>query len=74
MERTVLGTVDATGLFPSGPLNGTASIVTFPTGFMQKHYHGGPRFVYQLSGTIQLDDEAGQETHQAGYFSPDSSP
>lgn len=68
VERTALGTIDATGLFPTGPLTGSASLVTFPTGYMQKHYHGGPRFVYQLSGTIQLDDAAGREVHQAGIF------
>jgi quercetin dioxygenase-like cupin family protein len=66
--RTTIDTIDATGLFPAGPLTGTASLVTFPTGYMQKHYHGGLRFVYQLSGTIQLDDEAGTEVHRAGIF------
>jgi quercetin dioxygenase-like cupin family protein len=68
VQRTALGTIDATGLLPSGPLTGVASLVTFPTGFMQKHYHGGSRFVYQLSGTIRLDDAAGTQLHGPGYF------
>lgn len=68
VQRTALGTIDATGLLPTGPLTGVASLVTFPTGFMQKHYHGGTRFVYQLSGTIRLNDAAGTELHGPGYF------
>jgi quercetin dioxygenase-like cupin family protein len=66
--RTILGTFDVTGLFPSGPINGTATVITFPTGYMLKHYHGGPRFIYQLSGTLQLNEDSGLVTHKAGDF------
>lgn len=68
VQQTTIGMIDATGLFPQGQLTGMASLVTFPVGFMQKHYHGGVRFVYQLSGSIRLDDAAGTVLHGPGYF------
>lgn len=67
-QRTILGTIDASDLFPTGPLNGTASTTTFPTGYMLKHYHGGPRFIYVLSGTEEITDDAGTKTYHAGDF------
>ena len=59
---------DATGL-PAGPVRGVPQRATLPPGFSLKHVHGGPSYVYVISGSVDIIDSDGSRvTHQAGDF------
>src|SRR5579859_2483221 len=62
----VLGQFDAAALLPSGPLTAVASITRYPAGYTLTHHHGGLKLLYVLSGTMELTDDAGTITHNAG--------
>jgi len=59
---------DATGL-PAGPARGVPQRVTLSPGFSLKHVHGGPSYVYVISGSVEIIDADGTGTmHHAGDF------
>jgi len=49
---------DATGL-PAGAARGMPVRRTFPPGFNLKHVHGGPTYVYVISGSLDIIDSQG---------------
>ena len=57
----------ATGL-PAGPATGMPQHLFLPAGFTLKHTHGGPTYVYVISGTLIISDAAGVKTYRAGSF------
>lgn len=61
----------ATGL-PAGPATGVPQHLVFPAGFTLKHTHGGPTYVYVLTGTLIISDSAGTKTYPAGSFFSES--
>lgn len=55
---------------PSGQAHVIARHQTFPPGFVLKHVHGGPAFVYVIAGPLTISDADGNVTYNAGdYFS-----
>ena len=59
---------EATGL-PAGRAIGVPVRRAFPPGFSLKHAHGGPTYVYVLSGTLNVTDGIGNTaTYEAGDF------
>ena len=63
-----LAAFDATGL-PAGPAKGVPQHTTLPPGFNLKHVHGGPSYVYVISGNIDIIDADGtRASYQAGDF------
>jgi hypothetical protein len=61
----------ATGL-PAGPSTGVPQHLSFPADFTLKHTHGGPTYVYVLTGTLTISDNAGVKTYPAGSFFAES--
>jgi hypothetical protein len=57
----------ATGL-PAGPVTGRPQHLFLPAGFTLGHTHGGPTYVYVISGTLIISDAAGAKTYRAGSF------
>jgi quercetin dioxygenase-like cupin family protein len=57
----------ATGL-PRGSVVGVPLHQRFPTGFTLKHLHPGNRYIFVISGTVQISDTAGSKTYSAGMF------
>src|SRR5262245_33456527 len=57
----------ATGL-PTGRTIGMPLHQRFPAGFTLKHKHPGNRYVFILSGTVQISDVRGSKTYHAGMF------
>ncbi len=66
-----LAPFQATGL-PAGPATGLPQHLSFPADFTLKHTHGGPTYVYVLSGTLTISDNAGVKTYPAGSFFAES--
>lgn len=61
-------TFKAMGL-PAGDAHVLAQHKTNPPGFSLKHVHGGPAFVYVISGSITITDSDGSvTTYNAGDF------
>lgn len=59
---------DAIGL-PAGRATGVPSRLTLPAGTNLKHIHGGPTYVYVLSGTVDVVESDGTRTsYSAGDF------
>ena len=59
---------EASGL-PAGRAIGVPVRRAFPPGFSLKHAHGGPTYVYVLSGTLNVTDGTGKTvTYGAGDF------
>ena len=59
---------EASGL-PAGRAIGVPVRRAFPPGFSLKHAHGGPTYVYVLSGTLNVTDASGNTvTYRAGDF------
>lgn len=66
--NTPLGTFDATGLYAS-PATGSASRTVAPPGFALKHTHGGPGYVYVLSGSMEIVETGDTvTTYHTGEF------
>jgi len=66
-QATLLARFAATGL-PVGPATGVAWRKMFPAGFTSRHLHGGPGYIYVISGVVQLSDAAGSTTYRDGTF------
>jgi quercetin dioxygenase-like cupin family protein len=64
---TTLSPFKATGL-PAGAATGVPQLLVFPAGFTLKHTHGGPTYVYVVSGELIISDNAGVKTYPAGSF------
>lgn len=59
---------NVTGL-PAGTAMGVPIHTTFPAGTTLKHTHGGPTFVYVISGSLDIIDSDGTTmTYGAGSF------
>lgn len=59
---------EASGL-PAGRAIGVPVRRAFPPGFSLKHAHGGPTYVYVLSGTLNVTDATGNTVaYRAGDF------
>lgn len=59
---------EALGL-PAGPATGVPSRLILPAGTNLKHVHGGPTYVYVLSGYLDIVDSDGSRTsYSAGDF------
>ena len=59
---------DAIGL-PAGRATGVPTRLDLPAGTNLKHVHGGPTYVYVLSGSLDIVDEDGtQTTYAVGSF------
>jgi hypothetical protein len=57
----------ATGL-PAGPASGLPEYDDVPAGYTLKHTHGGPVYVYVISGQLTISDSAGTKTYCSGSF------
>ena len=57
----------ATGL-PRGSVVGVPLHQRYPAGFTLKHLHPGPRYIFVISGTVQISDAAGSKTYSTGMF------
>ncbi len=57
----------ATGL-PAGEVTGLARHQTWPSGFTSKHSHGGPTYIYVISGDLEISDADGTKNYGAGDF------
>ncbi len=54
---------------PAGKATGNPVHVTFPAGTNLKHVHGGPTFVYVISGSLTIIESNGMtQTYSAGMF------
>jgi rhodanese-related sulfurtransferase len=59
---------DANGL-PAGEARGIPRRMSLPAGWSLKHAHGGPTYVYVISGSIDITDTEGNtSTYQPGDF------
>lgn len=58
---------EATGL-PAGPATGTAARALLPPGLDFKHVHGGPEYVYVVSGSFTVTIGESSTTYSAGDF------
>jgi len=67
-----LQSFDAVGL-PAGPATGVPSRLTLPAGTSLKHIHGGPTYVYVLSGSLNIIDSDGSSAaYTTGDFFPEA--
>jgi quercetin dioxygenase-like cupin family protein len=67
-----LQSFDAVGL-PAGQATGVPSRLTLPAGTSLKHIHGGPTYVYVLSGSLDIIDSDGSTTsYVSGDFFPEA--
>jgi hypothetical protein len=57
----------AVGL-PAGPTIVQPVHLIFPSGLKSTHIHGGPTYVYVISGLLQVSDAKGTRTYGAGGF------
>jgi quercetin dioxygenase-like cupin family protein len=62
-----LATFSAIAL-PAGPATGVPVYAAFPAGFTLKHVHGGPTYVYVISGDLEITDAKGTVTYCTGSF------
>jgi quercetin dioxygenase-like cupin family protein len=63
---------EAVGL-PSGEAKGVPSRLTLPAGTSLKHIHGGPTYVYVLSGSLNIIDSDGSTAaYTSGDFFPEA--
>jgi hypothetical protein len=53
---------------PTGHTIGVPLHQQFPAGFTLKHKHPGNRYVFIISGVVQISDEQGTKTYSAGQF------
>lgn len=53
---------------PAGAATGTAARLRLPPGFNFKHVHGGPEFLYVISGTLTVTFPEGSTTYHPGDF------
>lgn len=53
---------------PMGAATGNPSFLKLPAGFTLKHYHGGPTYVYVISGALSVSDAAGTKVYCTGSF------
>jgi quercetin dioxygenase-like cupin family protein len=53
---------------PAGPATYHALHIIYPAGYTSKHVHGGPSFIYVISGVFQIIDDKGTRTFHAGTF------
>jgi quercetin dioxygenase-like cupin family protein len=53
---------------PAGSAMGVPTYASFPAGFTLKHVHGGPTYVYVISGDFTISDSHGTITYCAGSF------
>jgi hypothetical protein len=59
---------EASGL-PAGEVRGIPRRMSLPAGFNLKHAHGGPTYVYVISGSIDIvDTEGNTSTYNPGDF------
>ncbi len=67
-----LESFDAVGL-PAGQATGVPSRLTLPAGTSLKHIHGGPTYVYVLSGSLSIVDSDGSTAaYTTGDFFPEA--
>jgi quercetin dioxygenase-like cupin family protein len=65
---STLEAFDATGL-PNGSARGVPMHTVLPAGFTLKHVHGGPSYVYVISGSLDIIAADGETTtYHAGEF------
>ena len=64
---TPLATFSAIAL-PAGTATGVPVYAAFPAGLTLKHVHGGPTYVYVITGHLEITDAQGTVTHCAGSF------
>src|SRR5579862_570617 len=62
-----LATFSAIAL-PAGSATGVPVYAAFPAGFTFKHVHGGPTYVYVISGDLEITDAKGTVTYCSGSF------
>jgi quercetin dioxygenase-like cupin family protein len=62
-----LAPFSATGL-PAGAVTGVPWHKRFPAGFTLKHIHGGPAYVYVISGSFTISDAQGTKKYGPGSF------
>jgi hypothetical protein len=63
---------DAVGL-PAGQVTGVPSRLSLPAGTSLKHIHGGPTYVYVLSGSLDIIDSDGSTAaYTSGDFFPEA--
>jgi hypothetical protein len=53
---------------PQWPATYQAVHVIYPAGYTSKHVHGGPSYIYVISGVLQIIDDKGTRTYPAGTF------
>ena len=53
---------------PAGPATGVPVYAPLPAGYTLKHTHGGPTYVYVISGDLTITDAGGTTTYCAGSF------
>jgi quercetin dioxygenase-like cupin family protein len=64
---TPLATFSASAL-PAGSATGAPVYAAFPAGFTLKHVHGGPTYVYVISGDLEITDAQGTVRYCTGSF------
>jgi Cupin domain len=67
-QASTYDTFDATGL-PSGSVKGIPQHTALPPDFTLKHIHGGPSYVYVISGSLDIiEGDNSRVTYHAGDF------
>ncbi len=67
-DEPTLMPFDATGL-PAGKATGLPVHTSFPAGTNVKHIHGGPTYVYVISGSLDIiESDGAKATFGAGSF------
>ena len=67
-QSATLAPFDASGL-PAGRVMGLPIHASFPAGTNLKHIHGGPTYVYVISGSLDIIETDGtRTTYDAGSF------
>lgn len=67
VKALFLGTFVATSL-PAGLATAHPEHVVVPTGYTSKQVHGGPQYVYVISGSLEIADANGVKAYHAGDF------
>lgn len=68
VQSATLAPFDASGL-PAGHVMGLPIHASFPAGTNLKHVHGGPTYVYIISGSLDIiDTDGARTTYDAGSF------
>ena len=67
-QSPTLQPFEATGL-PAGAARGVPARLSLPAGFTLKHVHGGPTYIYVISGVLEIQDSDGASiSYHAGDF------